>query len=72
MSLYVLDAFIWILGIRGHIPQSGELGRVASQSSVGASAGTVMHALAAFIVMIAFLSLMLWLWLAVWLAIKLL
>ena len=24
MSLYVLDAFIWILGIRGHIPQSGE------------------------------------------------
>ncbi len=68
MSLYVLDAFIWILGVRGHIPQSGEFGPVVSQSSV--SAGTLMRALAAFIGMIAFLSLMLWL--AVWLAIKLL
>jgi hypothetical protein len=68
MSLYVLDAFIWILGVRGHIPQSGEYAPVARQSSV--SAGTLIRALAAFIVMVAFLSLMLWL--AVWLAIKLL
>ena len=67
MSLYVLDAFIWILGVRGHIPQSGEFGPVVSQSSV--SAGTLMRALAAFIGMIALLSLVLWL--AVGLAIKL-
>jgi len=70
MSLYVLDVFIWILGVRGHIPQSGEFGPVASRSSVGAGAGALMRALATFVVMVAFLSLVLWL--AVWLAIKLL
>ncbi len=69
MSHYVLDAFIWILGIRGHIPQSGEFGRVAGRSSVGASAGALIRALAVFIGMVALLSLVLWL--AVWLAIKL-
>jgi hypothetical protein len=69
MSLYVLDAFIWILGIRGHIPQSGEFSPVAGGSSVGASAGALMRALAVFIGMIALLSLVLWL--AVGLAIKL-
>lgn len=31
MSLYVLDAFIWILGIRGHIPQSGEFSPLAGR-----------------------------------------
>ena len=70
MSLYVLDAFIWILGIRGHIPQSGAFGPVPDQSSFGASTGTLMRALAAFAVTVALLSLLLWL--AVWLAIKLL
>ena len=70
MSLYVLDAFIWILGIRGHIPQSGEFVPVAGRSSVGASAGALMRALAVFIAMVALLSLVLWL--GVWLAIKLL
>lgn len=69
MSLYVLDAFIWILGIRGHIPQSGEFNPIAGRSSVGASAGALIRALATFIVMVAILSLVLWL--AVWLAIKL-
>lgn len=68
MSLYVLDAFIWILGIRGHIPQSGDFRPVPGQSSFGT--GMLMRALAAFVVTIAFLSLVLWL--AVWLAIKLL
>ena len=68
MSLYVLDAFIWILGIRGHIPQSGEFSPVAGRSSVGA--GALMRALAVFIGMVALLSLVLWL--AVWLALKLL
>lgn len=69
MSLYVLDAFIWILGIRGHIPQSGEFSPLAGRSSGGASAGAVMRALAVFIGMVALLSLALSL--AVWLAIKL-
>jgi hypothetical protein len=68
MSLYVLDAFIWILGIRGHIPQSGAGGLAPGQSSV--STGTVIRAFIAFVVMVALLSLVLWL--AVWLAIKLL
>lgn len=70
MSLYVLDVFIWILGTRGHIPQSGEFGPVAGRASLGASARALMRALATFIVMVAFLSLVLWL--VVWLAIKLL
>ena len=70
MSLYVLDAFFWILGIRGHIPQSGDFRPVPGQSSFGTSTGMLMRALAAFAVTIAFLSLVLWL--AVWLAIKLL
>jgi hypothetical protein len=70
MSLYVLDAFIWILGIRGHIPQSGEFSPLAGRSSVGASAGAAIRALAVFVGMVALLSLVLWL--AVWLAIRLL
>jgi hypothetical protein len=53
MSLYVLDAFIWTLGIRGHIPQSGEFSPVAGRSSVGASAGALMRALAVFVGMVA-------------------
>jgi len=57
MSLYVLDAFIWILGIRGHIPQSGAFAPVPGPSSFGASAGKLMRALV---------------WLGVSLAIKLL
>ena len=70
MSLFVLDAFIWIIGIRGHIPQSGAFAPVPGQSSFGASTGKVMRALAVFFVMVAFLSLLLWL--GVWLAMKLL
>jgi hypothetical protein len=60
MSHYVLDALIWILGIRGHIPQSGEFG-VTGRSSVGAGVGALMRALAAFVAMVAVLSLVLWL-----------
>lgn len=70
MSQYVLDAFIWILGIRGHIPQSGAGGPAPAQSSVGTSTGTVIRALTVFVAMVALLSLVLWL--AVWLAIELL
>ncbi|QWG25848.1 hypothetical protein KMZ93_05240 [Bradyrhizobium sediminis] len=70
MGLYVLDAVIWVLGIRGHIPQNGDFGPVPGESSFGAGSGTLMRALAAFVVTVAFLSLALWA--AVWLAIKLL
>ena len=70
MSLYVLDAFIWILGIRGHIPQSGAFRPVPDQSSFGASTGSLVRALAVFAAMVTLLSLLLWL--GVWLAIKLL
>jgi hypothetical protein len=70
MSLYALDAFIWILGMRGHIPQAGEFAPVPGQSSFGVSTGKLIRALAVFFAMVAFMSLVLWL--AVWLAIKLL
>jgi hypothetical protein len=69
MSLYVLDLFLWILGIRGHIPQAGAFGAGPHPSPL---AGTTrpLRALAAAVIAIAFLSLAIWA--AVWLAIKLL
>lgn len=70
MSLYVLNAVIWILGIRGHIPQSGDFGPVPGESSFGANRVPLTRVLAAFVVTVALLSLVLWA--AVWLAIKLL
>ena len=70
MSLYVLDALIWILGIRGHIPHNGDFGPAPGPSAFGANTGTLMRNLAVFVVMVALLSLVLWL--GVWLAIKLL
>ena len=70
MSLFVLDAFIWILGIRGHIPQSGGYGPAPGQSSLGTNSGILIRALAAFVLMIGFFSLPLWA--AVWLTLKLL
>ena len=63
----MLDAFIWILGIRGHIPQSGDFHPVPIDPSFGARTG---RALSVFVVMVAFLSLVLWL--GVSLAIRLL
>ena len=70
MGLYVLDAAIWILGIRGHIPQSGDFGPVRRESSFGTGHGALVRVLAAFVATVACLSLALWA--AVWLAIKLL
>jgi hypothetical protein len=69
MGLYVLDAVIWILGIRGHIPQHDNFYPTSSGSSGGAS-GSVVRILAATIASLAFLALVLWA--AVWLAIRLL
>ena len=70
MSLFVLDAVIWILGIRGHIPQNGDFGPTPGESSFGARSNPLLRALAAFVVTVAVLSLVLWV--AVWLTIKLL
>jgi hypothetical protein len=70
MGLYMLDAMIWILGTRGHIPQNGDFGPVRRGASFDANNGTLIRVLAAFVVTVACLSLALWL--AVWCAIKLL
>jgi hypothetical protein len=70
MSLYILDAVIWILGIRGHIPQNGDFGAGPNRSSLAGNANRLMLVLAAFVAVVALLSLVLWA--AVWLAIKLL
>jgi len=69
MSLYVLDALLGILGIRGHIPQDGEFPAWRRQSSF-ARAGTLTRVLATVLCTALLLSLLLWA--AVWLAIKLL
>ena len=69
MNLYVLDALLWILGIRGHIPQNDGLPAWRRQSSLG-NAGRLTRVLAAVFGMAVLLSLLLWA--AVWLAIKLL
>lgn len=69
--MYVLDAVFWILGIRGdHIPQSADFGAAPSQSPLDRQAIRIVRGLTAFIVAIAFLSLVLRA--AVWLALKLL
>jgi hypothetical protein len=70
MNLYVLEVVIWILGIRGHIPQNGNFGAGSEKSSLTGNASRMMRVLAAFIVAVLLLSLVLWV--AVWLAIKLL
>ena len=69
MNLFVLDAIIWILGIRGRIPQ--EDGVPAGRGeSLAAGPNLLVRVLAAAIISIACLSLALWS--AVWLTIKLL
>jgi len=70
MSLYGLDALLWIAGIRGHIPHHDDFGAGRSGSSIAANSGTLMRVLAAVVVVAAALSLVLWA--ACWLAIKLL
>jgi hypothetical protein len=47
MSLYVLDAVFWILGIRGHIPQNDDFPVGRSESSLAAATGRLMRILAA-------------------------
>ena len=66
MSLYVLEAFLWIIGIRGHVPHYDAFRSGGNQSSPGT--GTLLRVLVAFVASIVFLSLVLWT--AVWLAIR--
>ena len=70
MSLFVLDVVLWVIGIRGHIPQNDGFPAGRSGSPFAANTGTLMRVLAAAVVSVAFL--LLALWAAVWLAIKLL
>ncbi len=70
MSLFVLDAVLWILGIRGHIPQNDGFRDGRSGSPFSANTGPLMRILAAIVAAVVFLSLALWA--TVWLAIKLL
>jgi len=70
MSLYVLDAIIWIIGIRGHIPQNEDYRAGPGNSSHASGTLRMMWVLAAFVAIVVILSLALWA--SVWLAIKLL
>ena len=70
MSLFLLDAVLWIFGIRGHLPQHDGLPASRSGSSFAAKTATLMRVLAVAVVSVAFLSLVLWA--AVWLAIRVL
>jgi hypothetical protein len=69
MSLFVLDAILWIFGIRGHIPQNDGFPAGRGQS-FAANTATLMRVLAAAVISVVVLSLALWA--AVWLAIRLL
>jgi hypothetical protein len=66
MSLYVLDLVLFILGIRGHIPQHDDSG--AGPNPLAGSTNRLMRVLAAAVVSVLLLSMVLWA--AVWLAIK--
>jgi hypothetical protein len=70
MSLYILDAVLRILDIRGHIPQHGEFGASRHESLFAASTATLMQILASIVFPVGLLTLALWA--AVWLALKLL
>ena len=67
MSLFVLDAIFWILGVRGHIPGHDDFHGGPNKSSF-ANSGRLMRILVVFVVIAALLSLAVWA--AVWLAIK--
>lgn len=68
MSLFVLDAILWICEIRGHIPGHDDFYGGPNRSSLTANTGRLLPILAAFVVVAALLSLVVWA--AVWLAIR--
>lgn len=66
MSLYVLDALLSIIGIRGHVPHYDAFRPSGNELSPGT--GVLLRVLAAFVISIVVLSLVLWT--AVWLTIR--
>lgn len=70
MGLNLLDAMIWILGIRGHIPRHDNFHPAHGGSSLGAASSAAIRILAATLASLAVLALVLWA--AVWCAIRLL
>ena len=70
MSLHVLNVVIWILGIRGHIPQHDDFYTAHGASPPGTPTSGLIRILAATVASLAFLAL--GLWAAVWCAIRLL
>jgi hypothetical protein len=70
MSLYLLDAMLWILGIRGHIPQHDDFHAASGGAPLATGGGAWIGILIAVVASLASLALMLWA--AVWLAIRLL
>ena len=70
MSLYILDALLWIVGIRGHIPGHDDFGAGRHRSPFAVNAATLLRILAAAVTFVAVMTLALWA--AVWLAIRLL
>ncbi len=68
MSLFVLDAILWIFEIRGHIPRNDDFPAGPNKSSLAANTGRLMQILAIFALVAALLSLVVWA--AVWLAIR--
>lgn len=69
MRLFVLEAVLWTIGIRGYNPHDDGFPGGRGESPA-ARAGRLMRVLAAAAVSAVFLSLVLWA--AVWLAIRLL
>jgi hypothetical protein len=66
MSLYILDAVCWMIGIRGHVPPDGDFPAGPNEPSLGTNTSRLMRLLAAVVLIIAVLSLVLgaavWLW----------
>jgi hypothetical protein len=68
MSLYVLHAMLWILDVRGHIPQFDDYRPFPAEPSPAAN--PLVRTLTVLAVTVAFVALAIWA--AVWLAIHLL
>jgi hypothetical protein len=66
MSLYILDAVCWMIGIRGHVPPDGDFPSGPNEPSLGTNTSGLMRLLAAIVLIIAVLSLVLGA--AVWLS----
>ncbi len=66
----MLDAVLWVIGVRGRIPGDHGLPDGPGGSPFADSTATLMRVLAAAVVSVVLLSLVLWV--AVWFAIRLL